>query len=356
MLNRKILIIICLCLFFFTHRINSLAVAAHQKADIIVALDGSGDFMKIQDAINAAPSNSGRNVYIYIKRGLYNTEKLIVPYDKKNIRFLGENREETVISYHIYNCSNGPDGKCPAEDVALWKGDVLETSATLTIQGDGFGAENLTIQNTAGPVGQAQAITVQADKVVFINCDIKGYQDTMYLMSAGKRCYFEGCLVTGRTDYIYGACIAYFQGCEIRSWGKGWITAPSTPDNQLYGFVFNECKLTYGLNSPRAGDEGELIRLGRPWHEFPKVAWLFCEMTGMINPEGWGDTWRMDYASTSNSLHLYEYKNTGPGAGMTGRAKWKGILALSDEEALKYTVGKVLGGSDGWNPIFNSRK
>jgi pectin methylesterase-like acyl-CoA thioesterase len=354
MRNGKILIIIGLCLFFFMQRINSLGIAAYREADIIVALDGSGDFRKIQDAINAAPSNNDHFFIIYLKRGVYCTEKLIVPFEKRNITIIGENREETIISYHIYNCPNGPDGRCPAEDVALWRGDLIRTSATLTIMGDGFRAENLTVENAAGPYGQAQAITVQADKVVFVNCNIKSYQDTLYLMSAGKRCYFEGCLIIGRTDYIYGACIAYFQSCEIRSWGKGWITAPSTPADQPYGFVFNECKLTYSENSPRPGDDGEPVRFGRPWHEFPKVAWLFCEMTGMIHPEGWGDTWRMNYASTSACLHLYEYKNTGPGAVMTSRAKWTGIRALTDEEATSYTFEKVLAGSDGWTPTFNS--
>ena len=307
MRNRKILIIICLCLLFFIQSINSLGGTAPQQVNITVALDGSGDFIKIQDAINAAPSNNDHTFIIYLKRGFYCTEKLIVPFEKRNITFIGENREETVISYHIYNCPNGPDGRCPAEDVAQWRGDLIRTSATLTIQGDGFKAENLTIENTAGPVGQAQAISVQADKVVFLNCDIKGYQDTIYLMSARKR-------------------------------------------------LFHECKLTYRENNPRPGDDGEPVRFGRPWHEFPKVAWLYCEMAGMIHPEGWGDTWHMDYADKSDCLHLYEYKNSGPGAEMSGRAKWTGLRSITDKEALEYTVVKVLGGSDGWNPVIDSKE
>jgi pectin methylesterase-like acyl-CoA thioesterase len=216
--------------------------------------------------------------------------------------------------------------------------------------GDGFRAENMTIENTAGPVGQAQAITVRADKCVFINVDLYGYQDTMYFWSDGKRSYFEGCLVVGRTDYIYGSGTVYFQSCEIRSWGGGWITAPSTYKNQPYGFVFNDCDITYAPNSPRGGDDGELFRFGRPWHEYPKVAWLNCEMTEMINPQGWGDTWNMDYAATSPDLHLYEYKNTGAGANMDQRANWAGIKQLTDEKALEYTVQIVMGGTDNWDP------
>jgi pectin methylesterase-like acyl-CoA thioesterase len=142
--------------------------------DIVVAKDGSGNYTSIQAAINAVPSNSAKRTDIYIKSGLYNTEKLIVPSNKQNVTLIGESRTKTIISYHIYDCSAG---HCPVEDAALWSEDIMKTSATLTIVGDGFRAENITIQNTAGPVGQAQAITVRGDKAVFISCDIKSYID-----------------------------------------------------------------------------------------------------------------------------------------------------------------------------------
>lgn len=321
-------------------------------ADIVVAPDGTGDFTKIQDAINAVPSNQkDRRTVIYLKKGLYDTEKLLVPSDKQNITLIGESREQTIISYHIYDCTNAASGnKCPAEDALKWVGDVIRTSATLTIAGEGFRAENLTIRNTAGPVGQALAITVTTDKVAFINCNLLGYQDTIYLWTAGKRSYFQHCLVLGRTDYIYGAGIGYFQGCEIRSYGGGYITAPSTPKTQSYGFVFNDCDLTYTAGSPRAGDDGVKFRLGRPWHEYPKVTWLNCEITGMLNPQGWGDTWNMEYAATSTDLHLYEYNNTGAGADMSQRAKWAGLRALTSQEAEAYTRERVLNGADAWSP------
>lgn len=337
--------------FFFLIFHGGSINLSHAKTinpDIVIALDGSGDFTSIQKAIDAAPSNSNRPTVIYIKRGIYNAEKLIINSDKKNIYFIGESREETIISYHIYDCATG---KCPAYDAIKWTGNNIRTSATLTILGEGFRAENLTIRNTAGPVGQAQAITLQADKSVFINCDIKGYQDTIYLWTDGKRSYFENCLIVGRTDYIYGAGIAFFNSCEIRSWGGGWITAPSTPKLQPYGFVFSNCKITYAINSPRAGDDGAQIRLGRPWHEYPKVAWLNCNMTEKIHPQGWGDIWNMAYASSSTDLHLFEYSNTGVGADMTNRAKWAGLRSISSNEALNFSIHNVLSGVDNWNPV-----
>lgn len=321
-----------------------------QVYDMVVALDGTGDYTSLQAAINAVESNNDRTTVIYIKRGIYDTEKLIVPADKKNVTLVGESRDETIISYHIYDCIGGLNNKCPAEDVALWTGDNISTSATLTILGDGFRAENLTIRNTAGPVGQALAITVKSDKNTFINCNILGYQDTIYLWTSGQRTYFYNCLVLGRTDYIYGAGIGYFQECEIRSYGGGWITAPATPESQKYGFVFNQCDLTYSLGSPRSGDDGSLVALGRPWHEYPKVTWLNSNFCAEINPLGWPTTWNMDYAATSDKLELYEYNNTGPGASMDGRADWAGIRTLNPGEDTLYTIQKVLNGSDAWDP------
>lgn len=343
----KLLLQILLLLFFINPVFSKSTSDNPVNADMVVTADGTGDFTTLQAAINAAPSNSETRTIIYIKRGLYNTEKLIVPGDKTNISLIGESREETVISYHIYDCAQG---KCPVEDAALWVGDNIRTSATLTIIGNGFRVENLTIQNTAGPVGQAQAITVRADKCVFINVDFYGYQDTMYFWSDKKRSYFENCLVVGRTDYIYGSGTVFFQACEIRSWGGGWITAPSTYQDQPYGFVFNECQITYAWDSPRGGDDGELVRFGRPWHEYPKVAWLNCELTEYIHPQGWGDKWNMEYSDTSEDLHLYEYNNTGVGADMSGRAEWAGLKALTNQEATNYTVQQVMAGNDNWDP------
>ena len=321
------------------------------KADIVVALDGSGNFTKIQDAIDAVPSNSEKRTVIFIKKGIYNTEKLVVPQDKKNITMIGESRDETMISYHIYDCKEGGlNNKCPAEDAAKWSKLIMQTSATIALLGDGFQAQNLTFSNTAGPVGQAPALVIDSDKNIFVNCSFKSYQDTIYFRKLGKRSYFANCLIEGRTDYIYGSGIVYFEACEIHSFGGGWITAPSTPLNQPYGFIFNKCRLTYASGSPRTGDDGNKIALGRPWHFFPKVAWIKCNMCKEIDPLGWPTTWRMDYAATSADLHLYEYKNIGPGADMSNRAKWVGIRALSDQEARDYTLEKVMAGNDKWNP------
>jgi pectinesterase len=331
--------------------LTPLLVYANPEKTKIVALDGSGDYTSIQEAVNSVVSNQEKRTIIFIKNGLYNLEKLLIPSDKKNITFQGESREKTIISYHIYDCKGGLNNKCPAEDVAKWTGQAIRTSATLSIQGDGFRAENITFQNTAGPVGQALAIYVTSDKNVFVNCNFLGYQDTVFLATDNTRSYFKNCLILGRTDYIYGGGIGYFDSCEIRSFGGGWITAPSTPKGQDYGFVFYKCKLTFSEKSPKEKDNNQLVSLGRPWHNSPKVAWIKCEMGKEINPVGWPTIWNMNYASTSEDLHLFEYKNTGAGSDITKRANWAGIRELTSEETNLYTAKNVLKGQDDWQPF-----
>lgn len=320
--------------------------------DIVVDINGTGNFTSIQAAFDAAPA--GTPTIIYVKRGLYDKEKLIVPANKTKITLIGESREETIISYDTYNCSDGGDGMCPDAKVALWTSntDLVRTAATLTIMANDFRAENITIRNTAGPVGQAQALTLQADRNVFVNCDILGYQDTIYFwMAETSRAYFKSCVILGRTDYIYGRGVGFFNECEIRSYGGAWITAPSTEATQAYGFVFYKCNLTYQPNSPRNGDDGFKIKFGRPWHQYPKVAWLYCTMPAEIDPLGWGDKWNMTYADTDTRLQLYEWMNTGAGADMSGRANWAGLRAMTGQtEANLYEPKIVLAGSDNWDP------
>jgi autotransporter-associated beta strand protein len=330
------------------------STAQNFSPDIVVDINGTGNFTSLQAAFDAVPANSTKETIIYIKRGLYNQEKLIIPANKPNITLIGESREQTIISYDTYNCSDGGDGMCPDAKVALWasNSDLVRTAATLTIIANNFKAENITIQNTAGNVGQAQALTIQSDRNVFINCNITGYQDTIYFwMGATSRAYFESCMILGRTDYIYGGGIAFFNKCEIRSYGGAWITAPSTGADQEYGFVFYKCNLTYQPNSPRNGDDGAKIKFGRPWHNYPKVSWLYCTMPAEIDPLGWGDKWNMTYSDTDPRLRLYEWMNTGSGADMSGRANWVGLRAMADQtEANLYEPKNILKGTDNWDP------
>src|SRR5690606_28762530 len=107
------------------------------------------------------------------------------------------------------------------------------------IFGEVLYAENITFENSAGPVGQTVTVRVSADKVYFEKCRFLGYQDTLYPQATASRQYYRNCYIEGTTDFIFGASTALFENCEIKSKAGGqYITAASTLDTVGYGFVF----------------------------------------------------------------------------------------------------------------------
>ncbi|WP_426062223.1 pectinesterase family protein, partial [Hymenobacter sp. B1770] len=101
---------------------------------LTVALDGSGDYRTIQDAVLAVRDFMQVPATIFIKNGTYR-EKLLVPSQKTHITLVGESREGVVITYGDYS---GDAGK-----------HCTYTSATVRVQGNDFTAENLTVENSA---------------------------------------------------------------------------------------------------------------------------------------------------------------------------------------------------------------
>jgi pectinesterase len=294
----------------------SFSVYALPQYDIVVAADGSGQYKTIQQAIDAVPNNKGQKTIIFVKKGVY-TEKVIVPSSKTNITLLGEDVQNTIVTWNDYT------GKVVGQDtVTTW------SSATFTVDAEGFVAENITFENSAGRVGQAVAVRVIADMVMFRNCRFLGNQDTLFAHGIG-RIYFKDCYIEGTTDFIFGSAIALFETCTIHNKTNSYITAASTPMGNAYGYVFDHCKLT-------ADTSVKKVFLGRPWRAYAKTVYLYCEMGAHIRAEGW-DNWRS--TDKEKTTFYAEYKNTGPGANPAARVPWSKQLA--DTVAANYTMEKI---------------
>lgn len=298
-----------------------------RRYDYVVAQDGSGDFFTLQRAIDAAPTFSKRPITIYVRSGVYK-EKITVPGNRTNIHIIGEDVDKVVFTYDDYASKKNEFG------------DNIGTSgsASFYVYGDGFKAENVTFENSAGPVGQAVALFVASDKSVFKNCKMKGFQDTLYTYGEGTRQYYENCYIEGTTDFIFGKATAWFEECTIHSKQNSYITAAATPEHITYGYVFHDCRLT--------ADEGvDRVYLGRPWRPYAAVLFTHCDMGSHIRPEGWHNWGK---ASNEETARYCEYKNKGAGADTEGRVTWS--HQLSRKEASRYAIEDVLGGNDGWNP------
>ncbi|WP_269241437.1 pectinesterase family protein [Flavobacterium limnophilum] len=322
-------------LFLIFSSIVLSAQTTDNRFELTVAQDGSGDFKTIQEAINKVRDHAEFRVVITVKSGVYN-EKVVIPAFKRNITLKGLDREKTVISYNDYS------GK-PFRGIDV-TGDAkfsTYTSYTLLIQGNDCTIENLTVENTAGRIGQAVALHTEGDRVSVTNCSILGNQDTLYLAKGGTRNYFENCYINGTTDFIFGAATAYFYNCTIESLTNSYVTAASTTKQDGYGFVFVDCKLI-------AKDETvNKVFLGRPWRPYAQTVFINTEMGAHIVPEGW-NPWKGDknFPDKEKTVFYAEYGSKGAGAkDLTARASWSHQLKKADLK--KYDLLKVL---NGWNP------
>lgn len=295
--------------------------------DLVVAKDGSGDFFTVQEAINAVPDyRKNARTTILIKEGSYK-EKVIIPASKNAVSLIGQG--EVKITYDDYASKPNIFGEN--------KG--TSGSSSCYIYAPDFYAENITFENTSGPVGQAVACFVSADRAYFKKCRFLGFQDTLYTYGKGCRQYYDECYIEGTVDFIFGWSTAVFNRCHIHSIGNGYITAPSTDKGQKYGYVFYNCEII-------ANSDVDKVYLSRPWRPYAQAVFIQCNMDKHILPEGW-DNWRNK--NNEKTVFYAEYKSKGEGANPGKRVAYSKQLKNTEG----YSIEEVLSGNDGWNPSKN---
>src|SRR5574344_137331 len=323
-------------------RVKIPEIAAHLvNYDFVVDKEGRGDFLTVQDAINAVPDYLSAVQTILIKPGVYR-ERIIIPAGKSCLRIKGSGADNTVIAYDNAARKLWPDSK---------KEIGTTGSSSMFVDASFVTFEDLTISNDAGQgdgIGQAVALLTDGDGIYFHRCRITGNQDTIYTYGRygadGKSCrsYYLDCYIEGTTDFIFGPGRCYFENCEIHSKRNSYVTAASTFEGEKYGYVFQNCRLT-------ADPSIDKVYLGRPWREYANVVSLNCELGSHIVPAGWHN-----WGSTEKEKTAYyaEFRNFGPGADTSARAGWS--HQLTDAQAAEYSFDKVMDltvtpGS--WNPF-----
>lgn len=297
--------------------------------------DGTGDYATIQSAIDAVPA--GARGIIYIAPGVYDENIYAGTKDDHNkfISLIGAGRDVTVLTSGVSRGGNSDK--------------TYLDCAALNVFTPRFYAEGITVRNTAGNVGQAEALYTAADAHVFKDCRLSGFQDT-YKANVGSRGYFTGCLVEGGTDFIYDGGLEWFENCEIRSLKGGqYITAPAESgmpmSKAMYGelgsdyfypgLFFSNCRLTAEDGYPAAG-----CYLGRPWKESCGAMFMHCTLGSHIAPQGWA-AWNGAEAKAS----LLEYRNInldGTVADVSRRASFS--RQATDAEAEAYMTPDFLFG------------
>lgn len=295
----------------------------------VVAQDGSGDFLTVQEAINAVPDfRKSGPTRILIKAGVYK-EKLIIPNTKDVVQLYGE--DGTVLTFDDYASKPNRFG----ENMGT------SGSSSVYIFGNNFLAENITFENSSGPVGQAVACHVGGDRAVFRRCRFLGFQDTLYTFGACTRQYYEDCYIEGTVDFIFGKATCVFNRCEVFAKRSGcYLTAPATPMGEQYGYVFYDCRLTCA-DSVQTGS----VYLSRPWRPYAKCVFVHCFLDRHIKAEGWHN-----WGDASKELTAYyaECQCFGPGADTSARVAWSHQLNDLGPYA---DMAAILAGSDGWAPL-----
>lgn len=293
--------------------------------DLVVALDGSGDFKTIQAAVDAVPAESAERTTILVRRGTY-AELVIVPAEKKNLTLRGEDRRGTIIAA-TNNANLNPRRR-----------------EMFSAEADGFILENLTLHNTTPKGGsQAEAIRVRADRVILRDCDFKSFQDTLRL---DGRVYVRDCYVEGDVDYVWGSGAVYFERCTFHSVYNGYLVQ-SRNGAGAFGYVFVDCRLTASPNV----DRYVLARIEPGRFPHSHVAFINCALGPHIGAAGW----QLDKVPGAEApapaphLRFEEFRSTDlAGKPLDTSARLPASRQLSPTEAVRLrSVGNVLGG---WVP------
>ncbi|MCL7024185.1 hypothetical protein MKW94_027498 [Papaver nudicaule] len=299
-------------------------------ADVVVAKDGSGKFTSVQQAVTAAPDKSKTRYVIHIKKGVYE-EKVEIGKKKKNLMFVGDGMDATVITGSL----NYVDGTSTFN------------SATVVVQGDGFIAQDICFQNTAGAVKhQAVAIRVGADQAVFSRCKFDAYQDTLYAHS--NRQFYRDCSIMGTVDFIFGNAAMVVQNSKViarkpmKNQGNMCTAQGRTDPNQNTGISIQNCNVIASSDLEPVKGSFKTF-LGRPWKEYSRTVYMESFLGDHIDPAGWSP-WNQSNPFIK-TLYYGEYANKGPGAGTANRVKWPGYHVIkSQAEAKKFTVAELIQG------------
>jgi rhamnogalacturonyl hydrolase YesR/pectin methylesterase-like acyl-CoA thioesterase len=314
---------------------------------VTVSHTGEADFSTVQAALDHSPQ---AGEIVRIAPGTYR-EKLSVT--KPNI--------------HLVGTGAGP------KEVVLSFGDSVKSagsgdqSASVSVEADGFEAENLTIENTwetEHPAmedrSQAVALLMSSDRAVLDRIRIRSGQDTLFansrtchgesgepgeqLIAANVLCqasrqFFNDCYIEGHVDYIFGDAKAVFDHCELHS-RANWsvmITAQGRDyPAEESGYYFLHCRIT-------GGDDGDNVVLGRPWRAYSTVTFYDTDIEQMLAPEGWSD-W-------GGRLKTSIYREYGShGSGVNDGHRVVDTPKLSAAEEAELTPRALLEANDDWDP------
>ncbi|HEV2348189.1 MAG TPA: pectinesterase family protein [Actinocrinis sp.] len=361
---------------------NSGTGNGNLSAVLLVAPPGTGlppglpAFNSIQAAVNSIRPAVHRQTKIIVSPGTY-VGQVYIPADKTDVSIIGATGDpaDVTIADDIAHGTYAANGNLYGTDC----------SATLTVAGNGFEADGITVANTfdraADPAAaargpQAVAVKAVADQAVFTHDDFTAVQDTLFASSYAdnfqpqecftedgvaqppatspavtavappSRQYYADDTISGSIDFICGSATAVFDHDDIDIVGGhpgGSVTAPDTPTEFTHGYLITDSRIDNADGTLAAGADF----LSRPWRH-----------TGTSNPVA-QMTIRGTYLGASISAAHYEdwskpffpwaqaryseYDNNGPAADDVAAD----VPQLTDGQAASFTIQDYFGD---WHP------
>lgn len=294
-------------------------------------------------------------VTLSIAPGVYH-EKLEISRSNLTIIGSGSCASDTVITYDDYAFDSMPDGT---------KRGTFR-SYSVFIDANHVHVSNLTIENASGDEnthGQAIALYAEGNQLLFENVRLLGRQDTLFTGPLppkelqpngfiGPKQFaeringlqiYKNCYICGNVDFIFGSATAYFENCIIESLAhnadsqaiQGYVTAPSTPEGQEYGYVFHNCQFI----SSECADK--TCYLSRPWRDYAKAVFIECKLGSHIHPDLFHD-WNKPNARAHVLYATYQsycITSSGDKKHLLPQADFS--KELSSVEAMHYNLSEV---------------
>lgn len=284
------------------------------------------------DATNT--SKSATRKVIFLKNGTYNLgstgSNTVQWVNAHNISFIGESKDGVII------CGTSTDISNPVLNIRYGSGQYLQD---LTVR-------NLTDFDQSERVGVSVAV-YGGNKSIFKNVALQAQQDTQVTGESG---YYINCDFYGAVDFLCGGGDHYYDQCHFYITNSGYITAPSTSSANKWGYVMQNCTIDKYVGSYTYEADGNFT-LGRPWQGEPRNYWLNTRMNVKPSDDGWGGMGTLP-------THFYEYNSTDANGDAIDLSVRKNsptstntyTPVLTAEQAAKFTLKNVLGGTDSWLP------
>lgn len=306
-------------------------VATKKAYDYVVS--NVDEFKAAFSAVNASnkAADAERKV-IFILNGDYNFEGIEQRLQCNNVSLIGESRDGVVIRGTRNGISN------PVLNLRDRSGFYLQD---LTLRNDfNYGMAD---KNS----GQAVAV-YGGNKTIMKNVLMLGNQDTQV---TGERAYFDRCEIYGTVDFICGGGDNFYDRCDLvlEDRDGNVIAAPNSAASLRWGYVFSNCTIS-AVDGAKEVTDGS-YHLGRPWQNEPRIHYINTRMNVLPAPAGWTSMGTLP-------THFYEFGSTDKDGKLIDLSERKNsptstntyTPVLSAEEAARFTVINVLGGTDGWLP------